>query len=87
VHFEVIWFIVVKNQRPKIQSLTTIPFNRQITAGNINPHQFIANADYLGQLHYQSKTILKHYHYSEALSIFTSFYVLSLTIACHVSST
>jgi hypothetical protein len=33
--------------------------------------------------------ILKHYHYSEALSIsiFTSFYVLSLTIACHVSST
>jgi hypothetical protein len=36
---------------------------------------------------YQSKTILKHYHYSEALSIFTSFYVLSLKIACHVSST
>jgi hypothetical protein len=26
-------------------------------------------------VHYQSKTILKHYHYSEALSIFTSFYV------------
>jgi hypothetical protein len=27
----------------------------------------------------RSKTILKHYHFSEALSIFTSFYVLSLT--------
>jgi hypothetical protein len=40
-----------------------------------------------GRSMYQSKTILKHYHYSEALSIFTSFYVLSLTLACHVSST
>jgi hypothetical protein len=46
----------------------------------------LVDPDYLYR-QYQSKTILKHYHYSEALSIFTSFYVLSLTIACHVSST
>ena len=48
---------------------------------------FLCSDQFRLKILYQSKTILKHYHYSEALSIFTSFYVLSLTIACHVSST
>jgi hypothetical protein len=39
-------------QNPSINNYTNASFNREINAGNINPHQFIANADYNAQLQY-----------------------------------
>jgi hypothetical protein len=52
-------------KNPVINNYTNASFNRHITAGNINPHQFIANADYLGQLHYYpSLNEQRHIHAS-----------------------
>ena len=52
-------------KNPVINNYTNASFNRHVTAGNINPHQFIANSDYLGQLHYYpSLNEQRHIHAS-----------------------
>ena len=42
----------IEPRNQAINNYTNTSFNHEINAGNLNPHQYIPNADYLSQLHY-----------------------------------